>query len=804
MTARYILFKLDPEGRIEIAGADLQDFLGKKIEDISDWRKMVNPEDLERVVNAHRRLARGETLDIDFRIRSVRGEEFWIRERAWVDLDDGRRYYHGLIEDITEIKKAMIKKTEQEERMRDLNLLFLDINRSLKLEAIIRQVIDLCTDKLKYSYTTVAVVDRPEGRVLIAHKKLMESSLSVYKTSRSYSISELDPVKNLIRKAIEEPKIYRTRDLYDLIAPIFSRQKARSIMKRYRLKDFVVVPVVVRGQVVATLNLGREEMIDDFELEFLTSLARQIGMAIHTANLLISTRIMTGEWQSAIMPLEEPLAIIDPGGRVVMANQAYERLVGSNGLIGRQCGSFFNCPDNNHCQLKYVFRSRTRLTSDLPQIGDRLLTCVLYPLKGGKGDNLVIQHIQPRSPVVRDKEYFEKKCNELLALNRICKTGAHFLEIGDVLKSTLSELLEIIGVRSGAVFLYKEGRFELQYEQGLSEPIRTQLVSFEKNAFGEIFSQFIEEGEIQVFDRSQHPQWFEPVFASQPDLNHILFLPLVGRSGLVGLIMILAHFDKTVIKDKEILLAAASTEIALAVENSLLHLNTLRKNEELKRLTFKLLQTEEETRKKMACEIHDQIGSVLASARIMLDLLDHKIQKKDSSLMKLMEDIGRYIDESIKLSRDFIFHIYPAALEEIGLEAFLRSYLVRFSKQQGIEIKLRISIPRRLPRTVEQLIFRLVQEGLNNIAKHSSARSGEVMIEVGSVCIDLRISDNGKGFDIDKVFKGKNQQGFGLTIMRERVEAIGGTMRIESRLDKGTIIEISIPFKYPKLRGKEL
>ena len=141
--------------------------------------------------------------------------------------------------------------------------------------------------------------------------------------------------------------------------------------------------------------------------------------------------------------------------------------------------------------------------------------------------------------------------------------------------------------------------------------------------------------------------------------------------------------------------------------------------------------------------------------------------------------------------RDLMAYLRPPLLDEYGLVAALRWYLEQFTARTGIEVTSEVDgLERGINPRIENSLFRIAQEALNNVAKHAQATHVWVELEMEHRLVRLTISDDGVGFDPKKTQKHDGNRGWGLVTMTERSEGIGGTCRIESNPGKGTIITI--------------
>lgn len=205
----------------------------------------------------------------------------------------------------------------------------------------------------------------------------------------------------------------------------------------------------------------------------------------------------------------------------------------------------------------------------------------------------------------------------------------------------------------------------------------------------------------------------------------------------------------------------------------------------------RLLTAQEEERARFARDLHDQLGQLLTVLRMKLDNFKSSVNGgEERSRIEELEGIAREVDEGI----DFLaWEMRPAALDHMGLVAALERFVKQWSHYSGIDGELIGSTIRkaRFAPDVEINLYRLAQEALNNIQKHSKATKVEVMVERRDDSLVLVIEDNGKGFNPNSRTAGKKGQG--LTGMRERAQLIGARMEIESARGKGTTIFVSVP-----------
>ncbi len=215
----------------------------------------------------------------------------------------------------------------------------------------------------------------------------------------------------------------------------------------------------------------------------------------------------------------------------------------------------------------------------------------------------------------------------------------------------------------------------------------------------------------------------------------------------------------------------------------------------LKELTQRIVEFQEEERGRVSCELHDGISQILVSVKYSIESAIGKIQKGADDAITPMEKgaqgLASAIAEVRRISRD----LRPSVLDDIGLSAALDSMSHEFGERTGIEVVFkRHSFTRQLGPEVKTTLFRVAQEALTNIERHSGA--SRVMIELVKRVDGIRmiVSDDGVGFDVLRMEGRKNAfQGIGLRNMQERIEFHGGEMTVWSSPDKGTVVEARFP-----------
>ena len=216
----------------------------------------------------------------------------------------------------------------------------------------------------------------------------------------------------------------------------------------------------------------------------------------------------------------------------------------------------------------------------------------------------------------------------------------------------------------------------------------------------------------------------------------------------------------------------------------------------LREMSHRTLEALERDRQAVAKELHDSIGGSLAAIKFALEGRVSVMQENPHPEEMSLEKILAHLAETIKESKRISARLRPPTLDELGLLATLRNYLREFCEFfPGIRFEHRIELTEAdVPEPFKLALYRVVQESLNNISKHSCAKSVRLTLEKKTDCIVLEMTDDGIGFNPSNV---QNQPlgGYGLGSMEERIRICGGTFRVDSEPDKGTVVCATLPLK---------
>lgn len=216
--------------------------------------------------------------------------------------------------------------------------------------------------------------------------------------------------------------------------------------------------------------------------------------------------------------------------------------------------------------------------------------------------------------------------------------------------------------------------------------------------------------------------------------------------------------------------------------------------EQLRHLSHQILLAQEEERKQISRELHDEIAQTLAGINVYLAALKTEATGKTNGLGRNIARTQRLVAKSVNIVHRFARELRPTVLDDLGLIPALHSFLKGFTRRTHIQIRVTASAAvEELNSAKRTVLYRVAQEALTNIAKHASAGLVKVSLQKVSGAVRMEINDDGKSFQVERVLFAKRNKRLGLVGMRERVEMVGGSFRVESAPGKGTTVRAQIP-----------
>jgi signal transduction histidine kinase len=219
------------------------------------------------------------------------------------------------------------------------------------------------------------------------------------------------------------------------------------------------------------------------------------------------------------------------------------------------------------------------------------------------------------------------------------------------------------------------------------------------------------------------------------------------------------------------------------------HGRTQQAEEELRRLSNQLVRTQEEERKSLSRELHDEVGQMLTALRMEIGRVERARAQGSPAFGQTMAESKALVDRMMQMVRDLAMGLRPSMLDDLGLEPALSWQARDFSRRYNVPVDLTVDGDlERLPDPQRTCVYRVVQEALTNCAKHSAATEIHVNVVRGRTRLDVSVRDNGVG-----MASTTPNRGLGLTGIKERVKDINGAASIETRPGGGTVVHITLP-----------
>jgi signal transduction histidine kinase len=227
--------------------------------------------------------------------------------------------------------------------------------------------------------------------------------------------------------------------------------------------------------------------------------------------------------------------------------------------------------------------------------------------------------------------------------------------------------------------------------------------------------------------------------------------------------------------------------------------------ESLRQLSASLLHAQDDERRRVARELHDSVGQLLTGAVLSMSAVRRKTRRLSYKSTRLLSQCADCLAQSLREIRTISYLLHPPMLDETGLTDALRWYARGFSERCGVHVQIDISEELdHLSRDVRTAIFRIVQESLTNIQRHSGSSRAEIRLQRSGLQIELQVRDYGRGIPVEVLHGGGSDariQGVGISGMRERVAQLRGHMEIYSN-GHGTIVDVILPLTEESEQGE--
>lgn len=505
----------------------------------------------------------------------------------------------------------------------------------------------------------------------------------------------------------------------------------------------------------------------------------------------------------------DPLVTIAPDGTITDVNRATEKVTGllRAELIGTDFSNYFSDAEKARAGYQRVFREGWVQDYELEiRHRDGHVTPVVYNASVYQDEGGQVVGVFAAARDISERKQAER---ELRRLNRALKTLSECNQ-AIVRAREESELLD--GV---CRILVEEGGYRLAWvgyaEQDEAKTVRP--VSSAGSASGYLDTakitwaetdrgrgptgRAIRTGQPSIARDTQEDTDFAPwrEEARRRGYASSIALPLILDGRTLGALMLYSQSTEAFDEQEVRLLTELAHDLAYGIQALRTRAERQRAEEELRKLSAMLLHSQDEERRRIARELHDSTGQHLAALAMDLAAFQESAGALAPEAQAILAESLELVSRSSQEIRNFSYLLHPPVLDDFGLASALRWYVKGFAERSGIEVHLELPRElRRLPRDAETALFRVVQECLSNIHRHSGSSTAQIRIWEESHQLSLEVEDQGGGIVAEPQEEGAEMMrvGVGVTGMRERMRQLGGQLEIRSH-PRGTTVRASVP-----------
>jgi len=419
-------------------------------------------------------------------------------------------------------------------------------------------------------------------------------------------------------------------------------------------------------------------------------------------------------------------------------------------------------------------------------------------MKKGKGVNKAAGPASSDLNLSDQGSNAEKYYHNLVALSRVSAAISGLVDLDAILKIGLDNVLNTMNGTVGGIMLLDEPSQALSYKvyHGLSAKYAEEM----HLKLGEgIAGKVAQSGRsVLLEDISSEPNAARLDLISLEGLMAFISVPLRAKDNVLGVLNVASHVPHHFTKEDVHLLHSIGDQLGIAIEQAGLHERLRKARERLRKLARQNLVAEEEERRRIARELHDETSQALSGIALQLEALIEMSARSGDQDDKFIAGLKRVQSLTVQVHKEvsrLISNLHPAVLDTLGLVAAVRQHAN--SRLQPLNINVTMEVrgtELRFPPDVEAAIFRVVQGAIGNIVKHSKAKNASIVLVYQPDEFSLRISDDGQGFDVSKLTDVEESgRGRGLFSMRERIGFLGGTSGVESRIGAGATAWAKVP-----------
>jgi len=475
-------------------------------------------------------------------------------------------------------------------------------------------------------------------------------------------------------------------------------------------------------------------------------------------------------------PRLRALAAINPGSSVDF-------------LAGGQLPDFFEKVEYHGRRLAKLEVAPAEVIASLREY-EEALQPVLQRRFGAAASNYIwsLEHLYFCIMLTLNTAYFQVRDLEAQAFYDVFQDELESKSVEELLNRLLDSLMRVFRAEGGGVLLLRGGgRLELKARRGLAPEAAAQFAGPVSRGFA---GRIARTGKPKIVLDARRDLLIRSAELRKA-IRSLWGVPLLVKGKVTGVLYLNFSKEYHCLPREMRLLEAIAERCALALEKAQLIETLAQREKQIRELGEHMLKVEEEERRRISRELHDEVGQALLVVRLYIEMLQRDLGSRAPHLVGKAGEALELIDGTIRDMRRLIAALSPSVLEQLGLEAALRQFVTGFLRSFPVRVHLRLAKLGRLPQDMEIMLYRLVQECFTNVIKHSKAENVLLAVHRTNGRLHLRVEDDGIGFDLDQASHKRGS--FGLTGMGERVALLGGRMEIKTRRREGTKIGIRIP-----------
>lgn len=380
----------------------------------------------------------------------------------------------------------------------------------------------------------------------------------------------------------------------------------------------------------------------------------------------------------------------------------------------------------------------------------------------------------------------------LQALHAIATAIGRSLDVEEVVRATLAELRRAFRVEAAGLYLLDPTRtLALKLYEGISPAFVRAVQRFHPGE--EPMAEAAMAGTTSVaFPVEAYPNPTLRPHLEAEGFRFVASSPLFSRGRVLGALTLGRRREEPFSEEELELLTAIGGVVGLALENATLYQELSAHRDRLRALSAGIMRAREEEARRIARELHDEAGQLLASVHLTLEEITRDLPPSSRERLPEIRGLLDRIEEEL---RRLSHELRPTILDDLGLIPALEWLIQGVSARTGLPITLEGSTEGRLPPLMETTLYRIVQEALANVTRHAQATRVTVRLQREAQRIHCLIQDNGIGFDVPTVLARRGERGLGLIGIQERLVPLGGSLEITSAPGRGTSLSITIPLE---------